>query len=589
MRRATLFILGLCFLTSMSRPGFSEKPLRLFFEKNLDAQPKTGDEHTVRQDEWLFKILSEKGLTGSQIQRMMPEIRAMNPHIPDLDRLRPGQVIRIPEGMPTAPPPPPRPATDVPPDSYEKKAYVVQSGDTLVEILQAQGVPTKLIFGNYLNLFLELNPSVPDTNTLRAGQEILLPVVKGAAPVVEPSSQEPPAPEPSPETEPEPPRAEEPAPQTAPAGPVTIIPVPVSPGTIIAQAGNQTSASTAPASAIGQPRAAAQPVPAPRPLLAPPAPETQPAQDTPGGGAENATTNSTADSQARTPRTGLPFIRTILGEMRFRFTPGDEIMFPLPGAGWLHVKMFETPLVEAPWGARILFCPVPKSAEWIENANRLGMKILTVSPRWSVQEVFDKLAAAFPRNFRLWNSGRDLVMTRGGIGLTLQSPQTAIVETAGKKTVHLVWTRQTPAVPQLPQGLHEVLEEASVKVIELDAFNELSRLPVRPRESIYVPVATHMDLIRAINPPDPEAFFGKDLPTNLTSLLHLLRGKELLTQGMASASWSGGLGSRIALQVPAWIVSGGASRIILLDRRFADPYLVSVLSREGYTCFILPD
>jgi hypothetical protein len=41
--------------------------------------------------------------------------------------------------------------------------------------------------------------------------------------------------------------------------------------------------------------------------------------------------------------------------------------------------------------------------------------------------------------------------------------------------------------------------------------------------------------------------------------------------------------------VPAWIVSGGASRIILLDRRFADPYLVSVLSREGYVCFVLPD
>ena len=98
-----------------------------------------------------------------------------------------------------------------------------------------------------------------------------------------------------------------------------------------------------------------------------------------------------------------------------------------------------------------------------------------------------------------------------------------------------------------------------------------------------------MDLIRAINPPDPEEFFGQNLPNSLTALLQLLKNKDHLRQGMASASWSGGLGSRIALQVPAWIVSGGASRIILLDRRFADPYLVSVLSREGYTCFILPD
>ncbi len=596
MRRAILLILGLCFLTSISRPGFSEKPLRLFFEKNIDDQSESGNEHTVRQGEWLFKILAGKGLTGSQIQRVLPEIRAMNPHIPDLDRLLPGQVIRIPEGMPTAPAPPPRPAADVPSDSYEKKAYTVQSGDTLVEILQAQGVPTKLIFGKYLNLFLELNPSIPDTNTLRAGQEIILPVVKGAAPPAVRTEEEPPVPEAPPEPAP----VTEPAPETAPAEPVTIIPVPVSPETVITS-GNQTGARPSPSPRSGQPLSAGQagtgspavqapqPPPATMPVDAPPVQQPSTAEGSSADGAANATSNATVEQETRAPRTGLPFIRTILGEMRFRFMPGDESMFPMPGSGWLHVKMFETPLAEAPWGARILFCPVPKGAEWIEKANRLGMKVLTVSPRWSAQEVFDKLAAAFPRNFRLWNSGRDLVLTRGGIGLTLQAPQMAIVEAGGKKTVNMVWARQTPGEPHLPQGLHEVLEEASVRVIELDAYNELSRLPVRPRESIYVPVATHMDLIRAINPPDPESFFGKVLPADLTSLLHLLRGKELLTQGMANASWSGGLGSRIAVQVPAWIVSGGASRIILLDRRFADPYLVSVLSREGYACFILPD
>jgi hypothetical protein len=125
--------------------------------------------------------------------------------------------------------------------------------------------------------------------------------------------------------------------------------------------------------------------------------------------------------------------------------------------------------------------------------------------------------------------------------------------------------------------------------MEFDAYNELSRLPTRPEESIYVPVATHMDLIRAINPSDPEEFFGKNLPRNLNDLLQFLRRKELLRQGMASASWSSGLEQRLAIQVPAWLVSGGSSRIILLDRRFADPYLVSVLSSEGYVCFILPE
>ena len=592
MRRAILLILGLCFLTSITRPAFSEKPLRLFFEKNISAESESGAEHTVQQGEWLFKILANKGYSGSQIQQLMPEIQSLNPHIPDLDRLKPGQVIRIPEGISTTPSQPPRPSANVPDDTYEKKSYVVQTGDTLVQILQSQGVPTRVIYGSYLNLFLELNPEVKDINTLRAGQEIVLPVVKGAMPVAALPAETPPA------TEPEQAQEPEPSPEPAPDKPVTIVPVPVSPETMIAAA-NGTGAGTSqeipagrisptpqPTSAAPAPRAS-QSVPAPS---APePAPAPQPSRSGQGSDAANATSNATTTVETRVPTTGLPFIKTVLGEMRFRFMPGDESMFPLPGSGWLHVKLFETPLVEAPWGDRILFCPVPKSAEWIENANSLGMRILTISPRWSLQEILDKIEAAFPRHFRLWNSGRDMVLTRDGIGLTLQAPQTAIVESGGVKTIHVVWARQTPGESHLPQGLHEVLEEARVKVIELDAFNELSRLPTRPRDSIYVPVATHMDLIRAINPPDPEEFFGNNLPNSLTALLQLLRNKEHLQQGMANAAWSGGLASRIAIQVPAWIVTGGTSRIILLDRRFADPYLVSVLSREGYTCFILPD
>jgi murein DD-endopeptidase MepM/ murein hydrolase activator NlpD len=554
MRRFVLLILGLCFLTSITRPGFSEKPLRLFFEKNISVADDTGEQHTVQQGEWLFKILSSRGYSGAQIQQLLPEIQAMNPHIPDLDRLLPGQVIRIPEGVAAAPPQPqpPRPSTDVPKDSYDTRAYVVQSGDTLVEILQKQGVPTKLIFGKYMDLFLELNPTIPDTNTLRSGQEIILPVVKDGTVSA-------PAPEKEPSTRPQPA-----GPATAPDKPVRV--VEVTPGARV---------QTSPAPQAPQPAM-------PR---APAAPEMPDA----GPDAAKTASNATTAAQRRTPRTGLPFIKTVLSEMRFRFMPGDESMFPLPGSGWLHVKMFETPLAETPWGARILFCPVPKSAEWIEGANRLGMKVCTISPNWSLQEVLEKVAAAFPDKFRLWGAGRDMVLTRGGIGLTLQAPQMAISEQGGKKTVNLVWARQTPGEAQLPQGLHEVLEEARVKVIELDAFNELSRLPTRPRESIYVPVATHMDLIRAINPPDPEAYFGQSLPADLNTLFQELRSRGHLQQGMAHASWSGGLGSRIALEVPAWIVSGGASRIILLDRRFADPYLVSVLSREGYVCFVLPD
>ncbi len=591
MRRAVLLIIGLCFLTSITRPAFSEKPLRLFFEKNIGADAEPGQEHTVRQGEWLFKILQDKGYSGTQIQQLMPGIQALNPHIPNLSQLKPGQIIRIPESVAAAQPAPARPAADIPPETYEKRAYVVQAGDTLVEILQHQGVPANLIFGKYMDLFLELNPSVPDTNTLRAGQEIILPVLKGGtSPAMAPAETPPPQEPVQAEKAPEP----APAPAPEPAKPVTIVAVPVSPDTRIEAVTNQTgtprpgqpgvAASAAAGPAVPQAAPAPGPAPSPRPESRPQEPAQPEAADTNVSAA-----NATGLAETRMPQTGLPFIKTVLKEMRFAFMPGDESMFPLPGSGWLHVKLFETPLVEAPWGDKILFCPVPKSADWIANANRLGMKVCTISPRWSLQEVLDKVAQTFPNHFRLWSAERDLVLTRSGVGLTLQSPHMAIVDMSGKKTVNMVWARQTPGESPLPQGLHEVLDEAQVKVVELDAYNELSRLPARPRDSIYVPVATHMDLIRAINPADPEAYFGQNLPADLSALLQLLRSKDNLQQGMAGASWSSGPGTRIGIQVPAWNVIGGASRVILLDRRFADPYLVSVLSREGYTCFVLPD
>lgn len=570
MRRAVLLILALCFLTSITSPGFSEKPLRLFFEKNIPVERQPGEEHVVKQGEWLFKILESKGYSASQIQTLLPRIQTLNPHISDVNRLMPGQVIQISDissasGVAVTPPRPASPA-----GSYDKTPYVVRSGDTLIQILQAHGVSQKLIFSQYMELFLQLNPEVPDSNTLRVGQEIILPVAAGA------QQPEPPTP---------------PAPR--PAQPVvTAAAQPALAGS--AQAGT----AQAETGQLSRPAGNAVPPPAPQTLAPPQQPPARPvpavappAPSAPAGGGQANATNDAPDpkKEARVPRTGLPLVKMVLEQMRFKFVPGDESMFPLPGAQWLIVKMLETPLVEAPWGGKILFCPVPRNAEWIQNANKLGMRVCTVSPRWDLQEVLEKLADSFPKHFRLWEASKDLVLSHNGVGVTLQSPQIAIMARGGQKDVHLVWTRQSPDSAPLPQGLHEVLEEARVRLVELDAYNELSRLPVRPRESIYVPVATHMDIIRAMNPSDPEATFGQTLPDSLGSLLQVLRGKDLLRQGMVQASWSSGPQKRIAVQVPAWTVSGGKARIAILDRRHADPYLVSVLSNEGYTCFVLPD
>ncbi len=561
MRRAVVLILCLCFLTSTTRPGFSEKPLRLYFEKNIVAEEKSEDQyqHTVQDNEWLFKILTSKGYTAAEIGKLMPLIQAMNPHIPDVNQLRPGQVLHLPEpakAMHIA-------TTNVRSshNEYSVVPYTIQSGDTLAQILQNHGVPTNLIFGQFMDLFLTLNPQIPNTDTLRVGQEVTLPVPKATAPE-RPSI----LPAPSPLDEDSGNRTTQNA-----SGAITGNGH-VGPG--------QPGAGFGPSdvgSGVGREHTSFPSPGSPLPVTS----------SSPQVVSLNATQSE--PKPERVPRTGLPLIRTILEQMRFSFAPGDESIYPVANGEWLHVKMHETPLIYTPWGEKVLLCPVPKNEQWISNAKSLGMQVCAVSSRWSIQDVLDKLSNTFPEYLRLWEPGRELVLSRGDISFTLQAPQILIVDNRGQKNVYVVWRRPNPESHPLPQGLPEVFEQANVKVIEMDSYNELSRLPTRPRESVFVPVATHMDVIRAMNPDKPEEIFGPALPDSLSSLFQTLKAKDLLRQGRIHVGWSAGPQRRLSLQVPAWSIATDQAKIALLDRRFAEEYLVSLLSHEGYTCFILPD
>lgn len=589
MKRAVLLILGLCFLTSITSPGFSEKPLRLFFEKNIQpGDNATTQDHVVQQGEWLSKILAAKGYSAQDMQNMLPLIQSLNPQIADINALKPGQVLRLPEG-PVADLPKPKPT--VPANSYDKRAYVIKQGDTVVTMLQAHGVPTALIFGKYMNLFMELNPQVRNTNTLQVGQQVMLPVLKGQQPMQPPVTAPQATPQPEPST-PTPPQNGQPVSVSLGDGSASTPTAGTSSGTAGAagaQPGNGTALPgtenipTPPGNAKTNDVGLSYPLP---PLTRPVPPVPSVAETLASLNSGNAT-KSESESQ-RKVTTGVPYIRTVLEKMRFRFVPGDEGMYPLRGGSWLHIKLQETPLVETPWGGKVILCPVPKSQEWIDNAAGLGMQVCSISPQWSLRDILEKLSYQFPDALRLWAADRSLVFSHSGLGLTLQSPCLAIIKEGGRKLIYLVWTRQSAEEPPLPQGVHEVLDGAGVKIIELDAYNELSRMPSRPRESIYVPVPSHLDLIRAINPAKPDELFGPTLPKDLDSLLYLLKGKNMLQQGMIQGTWNSGMQQRIAIQVPAVTIYPSASKVALLDKTYADEYVVSILAQQGYNCFSLP-
>jgi LysM domain len=146
------------------------------------------DPYVVKKDDWVFKLFREKGeISNTDFPEFLRIFKRLNPHIHDIDRIRPGQHIVIPlkkvdqnelpeqsSGVVTIPY-----LTNVTlADDATKNStdYQVKNGDC-VSILISQK------YGNYgtpsyqegEKMFRLMNPKIENLNLIYAGQVIRLP------------------------------------------------------------------------------------------------------------------------------------------------------------------------------------------------------------------------------------------------------------------------------------------------------------------------------------------------------------------------------------------------------------------------------
>ncbi len=206
MVRIAAAVLVLLLMVPGARGEDEERP-RIFLEKKIFSETSEGGKsfyevHTVSKGENLWKILKEKSpIFPADYSSLLREFRRANPDVKNPDRLFPGRKIFVPAGtgMKTA-----RMM-----ESGEIVAYRVRKGDTLSEILTAQGVVRKDL-PDFLAAVKDLNDSVRDVNVIFAGKSILVPTGKyfekaeavAEAPVSAPGPLAASAPPPPPEKEP---------------------------------------------------------------------------------------------------------------------------------------------------------------------------------------------------------------------------------------------------------------------------------------------------------------------------------------------------------------------------------------------------
>lgn len=173
--------------------------------KEYAGRKITADEYVVERGDSVAKILRRRKVIGpGPVSReVLHLVQSLNPELADPNLIYPGQKLILPigpvEGPPLEPPgkeaaaEPERPSPpaevaspQVPEPSAETKApsaseakykvHVVAEGERLSQLLRNLGVPEDLIFNEYINLTVKLNPNLGDPNLIYAGQTLKLPV-----------------------------------------------------------------------------------------------------------------------------------------------------------------------------------------------------------------------------------------------------------------------------------------------------------------------------------------------------------------------------------------------------------------------------
>jgi hypothetical protein len=146
------------------------------------------DPYVVKKDDWVFKLFRQKGeISNKDFPEFLRIFKRLNPHIQDIDTIRPGQHIVIPlkkveqdelpeqsSGVVTIPY-----VTNVTlPDDATKYStdYQVKNGDCLsILISQRYGKYGTPSYQEGEKLFKLMNPRIENLNLIYAGQMIRLP------------------------------------------------------------------------------------------------------------------------------------------------------------------------------------------------------------------------------------------------------------------------------------------------------------------------------------------------------------------------------------------------------------------------------
>jgi LysM repeat protein len=148
------------------------------------------DPYQVRPGDWVLKIFRQKGeIAHDDFREFLGIFQRLNPHVKDIDRIRPGQVVDIPlkklvqgnlpgqsSGVVTIPfVMLSKPTKEM--IAKHTQSYTVKKGDTVSRLIAKRfgGRYGNRTYSQGLKLFKAANPHIKDVNRIYAGQKVYMP------------------------------------------------------------------------------------------------------------------------------------------------------------------------------------------------------------------------------------------------------------------------------------------------------------------------------------------------------------------------------------------------------------------------------
>lgn len=377
-------VIALVLLLLLPTGYSSGKVPRLVFEKDISMRKEQLLRHEVRKKEHLYQIMRSFGLTNTQIAKIMPEIKKLNPHIKDLSNLQPGQTLILPVLKSS------KKAVSEQMERWKAKPVHtrVRPGESVVSMLRRIGkVPHYLIFNEYLNLFRDLNPDVEDIDRLEPGQDVSLPVYTGDAKKSRAGSGK--------------------GRGTASASP----------------------ASDAEKEEMGKKEEAERPSGNQTIAL-----KNDPSKE------ERESSNDTREKEQNGDAPVHPLRERCLSALKalgLEMVPGESMFFPRRDGSWLRIDLNYTPVIKDFAGRKILLAEKMYVQKW---KRELADTDIDVCPafNWDAKSVLEWIGSRSSRDIRIWKHDRPFFISIGEISLEFRADLIAKISGRGLHIVNFV-------------------------------------------------------------------------------------------------------------------------------------------------------